>query len=159
VLIIFFYFYILFEAASIPLILLIGLFSSSSRSLLALYKLIGYTLLGSILVFISVIIIYSSSGSFDLNMLDTSKLSNTTQIIIGLLLFFVFSIKIPLVPVHLWLPEAHVEASTGVSVLLAGILLKIGGYGLIIFVLPLFPAMIIATYPLIWTICIFSIFY
>lgn len=151
----FFNFFIFFELIVIPMYLLIGIWGSRNRKITASYQLFIYTLIGSIFVFISIFDILLSKGnlSFDF-FLNTSFLDNR-QFIIWFLLFIGFSIKIPIVPVHLWLPEAHVEAPTPGSVILAGILLKLGTYAILRFLLSSFS---LVCFDLIFFILIIALF-
>ncbi len=162
-------FYILFEASLILLYLLIArpekltgtpIHSTGDYSTMdAAYKIVLYTMAGS-LVFLPVIfIIYSNYGSTNLLVLTcggNSLLSVDLQMILGWGLLAVFAVKIPLIPVHLWLPEAHVAAPTAGSVLLAGVLLKLGGIGIIRYLIPIFPAFVVKIFPIIALICIVS---
>lgn len=151
----FFNFFIFFELIVIPMFLLIGIWGSRNRKITASYQLFIYTLIGSIFVFISIFDILLSKGnlSFDF-FLNTHYLDNR-QFIIWFLLFIGFSIKIPIVPVHLWLPEAHVEAPTPGSVILAGILLKLGTYAILRFLLGSFS---LACFDLIFFVLIIALF-
>jgi len=133
-------FYVLFESLAIPMFLLIGLYGSNSTKLVAAYKFFIYSLFGSVTLLPSLIWLFVTYGTLNINLLI--HLANFTviqEIILFLGFFIPFAIKIPIIPFHLWLPEAHVEAPTPVSVLLAGLLLKTGGFALYKFAIPLFP--------------------
>jgi len=132
-------FYIFFESVLIPMFLIIGIWGSRERKIRAAYFFFLYTLLGSILMLLSILYIYSQVGSTNYEVLLTFSFSPTEQYVLWFTFFLSFATKVPMVPVHLWLPEAHVEAPTAGSVILAGVLLKLGTYGLIRFSLPLFP--------------------
>ena len=132
-------FYIFFESVLIPMFLIIGIWGSRERKIRAAYFFFLYTLLGSILMLLSILYIYSQVGSTNYEVLLTFSFSPVEQYVLWFTFFLSFATKVPMVPVHLWLPEAHVEAPTAGSVILAGVLLKLGTYGLIRFSLPLFP--------------------
>ena len=132
-------FYVFFEAVLIPMYLIVGVWGSRERKIRAAYFFFLYTLLGSVLMLISILYIYSQVGTTDYEVLLAFVFSPSEQKLIFLTFFFSFATKVPMVPVHLWLPEAHVEAPTAGSVILAGVLLKLGTYGLIRFCFPLFP--------------------
>jgi NADH-quinone oxidoreductase subunit M len=129
-------FYIFFEATLIPMFLFVGKWGSTHRRIYAAFKLAAYTLFGAILMFIAILWLYVSVGTTDYVILSKYKFDFLSQLLLFVAFFSSFAIKIPMFPVHLWLPEAHVEAPTGISVLLAGVLLKAGGYGFLRFALP-----------------------
>lgn len=132
-------FYILFEAILIPMFLIIGVWGSREEKVKAAFYFFFYTLIGSLLMLISIFKLYSITGTtnyFNLIMID---LPTNLQFWMFLGFFASLSVKIPMIPFHIWLPQAHVEAPVAGSVLLAGILLKLGGYGFIRFGFPLFP--------------------
>lgn len=152
-------FYIFFESILIPMFLIIGVWGSRDRKILAAYYFFMYTLLGSVFMLLSIIYIYIITGTTDYEVLLTFSFSLSEQKILWLGFFVAFAGKVPMIPLHLWLPEAHVEAPTSGSVILAGILLKLGTYGFIRFSLPLFPQASFFFAPLIYTIATISIIY
>ncbi len=131
-------FYIFFEAMLIPMFLIIGIWGGVNR-IYATLKFFLYTFIGSVLMLVALIYMYSKSGSFAIIDLQNLHLSMTEQILIFLAFLGAFAVKVPMWPVHTWLPDAHVEAPTGGSVILAAIMLKIGGYGFLRFSLPITP--------------------
>ena len=141
--------------------LLIGIWGSNLRKIYASYQLFFFTLFGSIFMFFAILIIYNIFGTTDFLIIQVYgyKLVNITKILLFLLFFIPFSIKIPIVPFHFWLPEAHVEAPTAGSVILAGLLLKLGTYGLVRFLIPIFNDIIVYLNPFLITIGLYSILY
>ncbi len=139
-----FLFFLFWEVMLIPMYFLIGIWGHERR-IYAAVKFVLYTMAGSILMLVGIIWLYNASGTFDLptiqQMLQTGVLTLTTraETLLFLAFFVAFAIKVPLFPFHTWLPDAHVEAPTAGSVILAGVLLKMGTYGMIRFCLPLFP--------------------
>jgi len=139
-----FLFFLFFEAMLIPMFFLIGIWGHERR-IYAAVKFVLYTMAGSILMLVAIIVLYNISGSFDLTNILAQFLSGRlalsplTERLLFLAFFAAFAIKVPLFPLHTWLPDAHVEAPTAGSVILAGVLLKIGTYGIMRFCLPLFP--------------------
>jgi len=132
-------FYVLFEAMLIPLYLIIGMWGGPNRVYAAL-KFFLYTLLGSLLMLVSLLYLYfQSGGSFEILVWHKVPLAMTAQILLFIAFFFGFAVKVPMWPVHTWLPDAHVEAPTGGSVILAAITLKVGAYGFLRFALPITP--------------------
>lgn len=131
-------FYIFFEAMLIPMFIVIGIWGGANR-IYATLKFFIYTFLGSVLMLVALIYMYSQSGSFAILDFHDLKLGMTEQIFIFLAFLLAFAVKVPMWPVHTWLPDAHVEAPTGGSVILAAIMLKIGGYGFLRFSLPITP--------------------
>lgn len=154
-----FFFYIFFESILIPMFIMIGIWGSRQRKIHAAYQFFFYTLFGSILMLLGIIFIYLHVGSTDIQLLMQSELSHSRQIILWLAFFASFAVKVPMLPVHIWLPEAHVEAPTAGSVILAGVLLKLGTYGIIRFMIPLFPYAMLYFTPFVFTICVISIIY
>ena len=131
-------FYVFFEAMLIPMYLIIGVWGGPNRVYAAL-KFFLYTFLGSVLMLVALIYLYTVSGSFSILEWYQLPLSLKTQVWLFAAFFAAFSVKVPMWPVHTWLPDAHVEAPTGGSVVLAAITLKVGGYGFIRFILPILP--------------------
>jgi len=131
-------FYIFFEAMLIPMFLIIGIWGGVNR-IYATLKFFLYTFIGSVLMLVALIYMYSKSGSFAILDLHDLPLNITEQTFIFLAFLVAFAVKVPMWPVHTWLPDAHVEAPTGGSVILAAIMLKIGGYGFLRFSLPITP--------------------
>jgi proton-translocating NADH-quinone oxidoreductase chain M len=152
-------FYVFFESILIPIFLIVGIWGSRRRRIRASYMLFLYTLLGSVLMLLAILVMYFQVGTTDYQILLTSNFSDNKQKILWLAFFVSFAAKIPMVPVHIWLPEAHVEAPTTGSVILAGILLKLGSYGFIRFSLPLFPFGSVFYSPFIYTVATVSIVY
>jgi NADH-quinone oxidoreductase subunit M len=132
-------FYIFFESTLIPMFLIVGIGGTRERKILAAYYFFLYILFGSVLMLISILYIFWQVGTTDYELLLAFSFSELEQNFLWFTFFRAFASKVPMVPVHLWLPEDHVEAPTTGSVILAGILLKLGTYGFIRFSLPLFP--------------------
>ncbi len=152
-------FYIFFEAILIPMFLIIGIWGSRARKIRAVYLFFFYTLCGSVLMLISILYIYFIVGTLDFEYLMVWEFTKTEQLFLWLTFFFSFASKIPLFPFHIWLPEAHVEAPTVGSVLLAGVLLKLGVFGFFRFSLTLFPEASLFFSPLIYLLSILGIVY
>jgi NADH-quinone oxidoreductase subunit M len=152
-------FYVFFEACAIPMFLFIGIWGSTIRRVYASFKFLFYTLVGSILMFLMLAWFYYVFGTTNINVLSSFSFPVYLQICFFVAFFSSFAVKIPMVPIHLWLPEAHVEAPTGISVLLAGILLKTGGYAFIKFVLPLCVEAVVFFSPFVYLLSIVSIVY
>ena len=152
-------FYIFFESVLIPMFLIIGVWGSRERKIRAAYFFFLYTLFGSILMLLSILYIYLQLGTTDYQILITLTFSSKEQYILWFTFFLSFASKVPMIPVHLWLPEAHVEAPTAGSVILAGVLLKLGTYGFIRFSLPLFPEASFYFSPFVYTVAALGIVY
>nr|YP_005090325.1 NADH dehydrogenase subunit 4 [Phaeodactylum tricornutum]ADY18501.1 NADH dehydrogenase subunit 4 [Phaeodactylum tricornutum] len=153
------FFYIFFESVLIPMFLIIGIWGSRERKVLASYYFFLYTLFGSVLMLLSVLYIYWQVGTTDYQLLLAFSFSEQEQKFLWFTFFLAFASKIPMIPVHLWLPEAHVEAPTAGSVILAGVLLKLGTYGFIRFSLPLFPQASFFFTPLVYAISASGVVY
>jgi proton-translocating NADH-quinone oxidoreductase chain M len=139
--------------------LLIGSLGSRERKIKAAFYLFIYTLIGSVLLLFSIIIIYLETGNTSFTLLSFNTFSFKKESVLWLLCYIAFSVKTPTFPLHIWLPEAHVEAPTVGSVILAGLLLKLGGYGFIKFLLPVFSQATIYYLPLVYTAALLSILY
>nr|YP_009327125.1 NADH dehydrogenase subunit 4 [Pleurocladia lacustris]ANS57806.1 NADH dehydrogenase subunit 4 [Pleurocladia lacustris] len=153
------FFYIFFEAVLIPMFLVIGIYGSRQRKIRAAYMFFLYTLFGSLFMLIGVIYIYLFSGSTNYETLATISFSSYDQKWLWLAFFASFAAKVPMLPVHIWLPEAHVEAPTAGSVILAGILLKLGSYGFLRFSLGLFPEASVYFTPFVFSLSLLGIVY
>lgn len=152
-------FYISFESILIPMFIIIGIWGSRQRKILANYYLFIYTIFGSILLLLAIIYIFDQIGTVDYQVLVIFTFTKFEQLLLWCLFFIAFSSKIPMFPVHLWLPEAHVEAPTAGSIILAGVLLKLGVYGFIRFSLILFPKGCFYFTPLLYSLAIIAIIY
>ena len=152
-------FYVFFEAILIPMYLMIGIWGSRERKIRAVYLFFFYTLLGSLCMLIGLLYIYSITGTLNFEYLMSYSFSFEQQYWLWLAFFLSFASKIPMFPFHVWLPEAHVEAPTVGSVLLAGILLKLGVYGFLRFSLNLFPEASLYFSPLVYLLSILGIVY
>ena len=143
-----FLFYIFFEAGLIPMYLIIGIWGGAER-IYASYKFFLYTLLGSVLMLIAMLWMVNVAGTTEIPLLLAYNFPPEAQTWLWLAFFASFAVKMPMWPVHTWLPDAHVQAPTAGSVILAGVLLKLGGYGFVRFSLPMFPE---ASAQLVWII-------
>lgn len=152
-------FYIFFESALIPMYLIVGVWGSRERKIRAAYFFFLYTLLGSVLMLLSLLYMYYQAGTTDYEVLTTFSFSECEQKILWLSFFASFATKIPMIPVHLWLPEAHVEAPTAGSVILAGVLLKLGTYGFVRFSFPLFAKACFYFAPFVYSLSVIGIVY
>ena len=154
-------FYLFFEAGLIPMFLIIGVWGGKRR-VYASFKFFLYTLLGSVLMLLAMFAMFSTAGTADIPTLievGASKFSREMQWWLFLAFLASFAVKMPMWPVHTWLPDAHVEAPTAGSVILAGILLKMGGYGFLRFSLPMFPIASRELAPLVFTPSVIAIVY
>ena len=151
-------FYLFFEAGLIPMFLIIGVWGGPKRVYSA-FKFFLYTLLGSVLMLIAIIFIYWLTGTTDVTQIYEIKIPREYQNILWLAFFSSFAVKMPMWPVHTWLPDAHVEAPTAGSVILAAILLKMAGYGFLRFSIPMFPVASEFFTPLIYSLSIIAIIY
>lgn len=152
-------FFLFFEMTLIPIYFLVLVWGSRERRVRASYLISIYTLLGSIFMFFNILYLLSKTGTTDYEMLLTLQFTEEDQKFLWITFFISFAAKIPLFPLHIWLPEAHVEAPTLGSVLLAVLLLKLGTYGLIRFSLPLFPEGTLYFGPLVATFAVMGIIY
>ena len=152
-------FYLFFEAVLIPMFLLVGMFGSQPRNIRAAYKMFLVTLMGSFPMLAGILMIYFQCGSTDMDILACTYFSSHRQIILWLLMFLSFGVKTPLVPLHGWLPETHTNAPTGGSIMLAGILLKLGTYGFMRWSLTLFPFACVYFSPFVYILCLIGIIY
>ncbi len=153
-----FLFYIMFEAGLIPMYLIIGVWGGANR-IYASYKFFLYTLLGSVLMLIAMLWMANEAGTTDIPTLMAYDFDPAAQKWLWLAFFASFAVKMPMWPVHTWLPDAHVQAPTAGSVILAGVLLKMGGYGFIRFSLPMFPEASAQFAPLIFALSMIAVVY
>ena len=151
-------FYLFFEAGLIPMFLIIGVWGGPKRVYSA-FKFFLFTLLGSVLMLVAIIVIYWLTGTTDITQIYEIKIPKEYQNLLWLAFLSSFAVKMPMWPVHTWLPDAHVEAPTAGSVILAAILLKMAGYGFLRFSIPMFPIASEFFTPLIYTLSIIAIIY
>jgi NADH-quinone oxidoreductase subunit M len=151
-------FYVFFEAVLIPMFLIIGIWGGPRR-VYAAFKFFLYTLLGSVLMLVALLYLYFQVGTTDIPELIASPVGRTAQFWLFIAFFASFAVKMPMWPVHTWLPDAHVEAPTAGSVILAGVLLKMGGYGFLRFSLPMLPEATEFFAPLVYWMSIIAIIY
>ena len=151
-------FYVFFEGVLIPMYLIIGIWGGPRR-VYAAFKFFIYTLLGSVLMLLAMFAIYFETGTTDIPTLLTTALPAGMQTWLWLAFFASFAVKVPMWPVHTWLPDAHVEAPTAGSVILAGVLLKMGGYGMLRFSIPMLPLATVDFTPLVYTLSIIAVIY
>src|SRR6202041_331569 len=151
-------FYVFFEGVLIPMFLIIGIWGHGNR-VYAAFKFFLYTLLGSVLMMLAILAVYFQTGSTDIEVALNHAFPFGLQKWLFLAFFASFAVKVPMWPVHTWLPDAHVEAPTAGSVILAGVLLKMGGYGFIRFSVPLFPDATVIFTPLVFALSVIAIIY
>ena len=151
-------FYVFFEASLIPMFIIIGVWGGKRR-VYASFKFFLYTLLGSVLMLLAIMAMYFQAGTSDIPTLLAHDFPAGMQTWLWLAFFASFAVKMPMWPVHTWLPDAHVEAPTAGSVILAGILLKMGGYGMLRFSLPMFPLASEMFAPFVFTLSVIAIIY
>nr|QIA61011.1 NADH dehydrogenase subunit 4 [Lepidozia sandvicensis] len=152
-------FYVFPESVLIPMFIIIGVWGSRQRKIKAAYQFFLYTLMGSLFMLLAILFIFFQTGTTDLQILLTTEFSERRQILLWIAFFASFSVKVPMVPVHIWLPEAHVEAPTAGSVILAGILSKLGTYGFLRFSIPMFPEATLYFTPFIYAPSVIAIIY
>ena len=153
-----FLFYIFFEGTLVPMFLIIGIWGGQNR-IYAAYKFFLYTLLGSVLMLLAMLWMAFEAGTTSIPELKTYAFSPAVQPLLWLAFFASFAVKMPMWPVHTWLPDAHVQAPTAGSVILAGILLKLGGYGFLLFNVPMFPEASETFRPLVFALSVIAIVY
>lgn len=152
-------FYIFFESTLIPMILIITVWGSRKEKIQAAYYLFIYTLAGSVLMLLGIFYLYYEIGTTDYQVLLNASINENVQKWLWLAFFASFAVKIPMIPFHIWLPQAHTEAHLSGSIALAGILLKLGGYGFLRYSLPLFPDASIYFTPIIFLLSGIAIIY
>lgn len=151
-------FYIFFEGVLLPMFIIIGVWGGKRR-VYAAFKFFLYTLLGSVLMLLALLMLYLEVGSSDMTVLMENPVARNLQIWLWLAFFASFAVKMPMWPVHTWLPDAHVEAPTAGSVILAGVLLKMGGYGFLRFSMPMFPEATELFAPMVFWLSVVAIIY
>ncbi len=152
-------FYVFFEGGLVPMFLIIGVWGGKRR-VYASFKFFLYTLLGSLLMLLAILSMYLYAGTTDIDtLIQTAHFPAAMQTWLWLAFFASFAVKMPMWPVHTWLPDAHVEAPTAGSVILAGILLKMGGYGFLRFSLPMFPVATAGFAPFVFVLSVVAIIY
>ena len=151
-------FYLFFEAVLIPMFLIIGIWGGARR-VYAAFKFFLFTLLGSVLMLVCMLVMYVQTGTTDIPMLTAHSFGTGMQFWLFLGFFASFAVKVPMWPVHTWLPDAHVEAPTAGSMILAGGLLKMGGYGFLRFSLPMFPHASELFAPLVFALSVIAVIY
>jgi NADH-quinone oxidoreductase subunit M len=151
-------FYLFFEGGLIPMFIIIGVWGGKRR-VYASFKFFLYTLLGSVLMLLAIMAMYWQAGTTDIPTLIAFDFAASMQFWLWLAFFASFAVKMPMWPVHTWLPDAHVEAPTAGSVILAGVLLKMGGYGFLRFSIPMFPLASADLAPLVFALSVIAIIY
>ena len=151
-------FYLFFEGVLIPMFLIIGIWGGTER-VYAAFKFFLYTLLGSVLMLVCMLVMYHQAGTTDIPVLAEFDFAPALQFWLFLGFFASFAVKVPMWPVHTWLPDAHVEAPTAGSMILAGVLLKMGGYGFLRFSLPMFPDASVYFAPYIFGLSVIAVIY
>jgi NADH-quinone oxidoreductase subunit M len=151
-------FYVFFEGVLIPMFLIIGVWGGPRR-VYAAFKFFLYTFAGSVLMLLAILAMIFTAGTADIPTLLTHEFATGLQIWLWLAFLASFAVKVPMWPVHTWLPDAHVEAPTAGSVILAGVLLKFGGYGMLRFLLPMFPDASLMFSPFIYALSIVAVIY
>src|SRR5471032_996370 len=151
-------FYVFFEATLIPMYIIIGVWGGPNR-VYAAFKFFLYTLMGSLLMLVALLYLYTQTHTFDIATWHALKIGFTPQILLFIAFFLAFAVKVPMWPVHTWLPDAHVEAPTGGSVVLAAIMLKLGAYGFIRFSLPIAPDASHFLAPVVITLSLIAVIY
>ena len=151
-------FYVFFEAGLIPMFIIIGVWGGADR-IYASFKFFLYTLLGSLFMLAAIVFMYLQAGTSDIMVLETYAFAPEVQTWLWLAFFASFAVKLPMWPVHTWLPDAHVQAPTAGSVILAGVLLKMGGYGFLRFSLPMFPDASEFFQPMMFALSVIAIVY
>jgi len=151
-------FYVFFEGVLIPMFLIIGIWGGGRR-VYAAFKFFLYTLAGSVLMLVAILAMYAQAGTTDIPTLMAFEFASSLQTWLWLAFFASFAVKVPMWPVHTWLPDAHVEAPTAGSVILAGVLLKMGGYGFLRFSIPMFPEASDYFAPLVFALSVVAVIY
>ncbi|MGC2854032.1 NADH-quinone oxidoreductase subunit M [Novispirillum sp. DQ9] len=151
-------FYVFFEGVLIPMFIIIGVWGGARR-VYAAFKFFLYTLAGSVLMLLAILAMYFEAGTTDIPTLMQTQFGTTMQIWLWLALFASFAVKVPMWPVHTWLPDAHVEAPTAGSVILAGVLLKMGAYGFLRFSVPMLPEATAYFTPMVYTLSVVAVIY
>jgi NADH-quinone oxidoreductase subunit M len=156
----FFLFYLFWEAMLIPMFILIGVWGGPNR-IYAAIKFFLFTLVGSVLMLVGIVVLYLYSPDRSLDIIELSKLNYpySMQLWLFWAFFAAFAVKVPMFPVHTWLPDAHTEAPTAGSVILAGVLIKMGAYGFLRFSIPMFPEAAVAMTPAMLTLSVIAIIY